>query len=167
MRAAAAGDGERSAAASEVIRWLHVHRVPDGPSALIHNDLKLDNILLSRTTMSPVAVLDWDQGTRADALFDLATTLSYWVERDDPPAMQELRQMPTTEPGFPSRREFADTYARMTGRDLSIFKLAVIFMQLHQRYQQGATQDPRYAGFGKLADGIVEFALIVSRGELF
>jgi aminoglycoside phosphotransferase (APT) family kinase protein len=90
--------------------------------------------------------------------------------------MQELRQMPTAEPGFPSRLEFAETYARMTGRDLSkfrfhrvlaIFKLAIIFRQLHQRYRQGATHDPRYEGFGRLADGIMDFALMVSRGELF
>jgi aminoglycoside phosphotransferase (APT) family kinase protein len=34
-----------------------------------HNDLKLDNILLNEISLSPVAVLDWDQCTRSDPLF--------------------------------------------------------------------------------------------------
>jgi aminoglycoside phosphotransferase (APT) family kinase protein len=90
--------------------------------------------------------------------------------------MHELKQMPTATPGFPSRRELAARYARLTGRDLAdfqfyrvlaTFKLAIIFQQLHQRYRSGATNDPRYAGFGKITDGALEFALLVARGELF
>lgn len=156
--------------------WLRAHRVPDGKFSLIHNDLKLDNILLDGSTLQPVAVLDWDQCTRGDSLFDLATTLSYYSEAGDPPVMHELRQMPTAMPGFPSRQEVAECYARQTQRDLSdfrfyrvlaIFKLAIIFQQLHLRYRSGATTDPRYAAFGPLSDGIFEFAELVSRGELF
>ena len=52
-------------------------------------------------------------------------------------------------------------------RVLAVFKLAVIFQQLHLRYRSGATADPRYAAFGSLADGILEFAELVSRGEVF
>jgi len=156
--------------------WLRAQRVPSGHCSLIHNDIKLDNILLDGTTSTPIAVLDWDQCTRGDGLFDLATTLSYYCEAGDPPAMHELNQMPTSLPGFPTRRAFAEQYARTTGRDLShfqfyrvlaIFKLAVIFQQLHQRFRSGATDDPRYAGFGTLTDGILEFALRVARGEFF
>jgi aminoglycoside phosphotransferase (APT) family kinase protein len=161
---------------TELSEWLRAHRVADGPASLIHNDIKLDNILLDGHTIEPVAVLDWDQCTRGDSLFDLATTLSYYTEASDPAAMHELKQMPTAAPGFPSRYEVAMRYARLTGRDLSdfqfyrvlaIFKLAVIFQQLHQRYRSGATDDPRYAGFGKVTDGIFEFAQQVARGELF
>jgi aminoglycoside phosphotransferase (APT) family kinase protein len=160
----------------EITAWLRQNRVSDGRASLIHNDLKLDNILLDGSTLAPVALLDWDQCTRGDSLFDLATTLSYYTESGDPPAMQELRQMPTAGHGFPSRREFAARYAQRTGRDLSnfrfyrvlaLFKLAVIFQQLHQRYRSGATQDPRYAAFGALTDGILEFTVSVARGEIF
>jgi len=161
---------------AELSQWLRTHRVPDGKASLIHNDIKLDNILLDGQTLAPVAVLDWDQCTRGDSLFDLATTLSYYTEADDPLAMHELKQMPTATPGFPSRRELATRYARLTGRDLAdfqfyrvlaTFKLAIIFQQLHQRYRSGATNDPRYAGFGKITDAALEFALLVARGELF
>jgi aminoglycoside phosphotransferase (APT) family kinase protein len=160
---------------SDLGRWLRRQRMPDGHFSLIHNDIKLDNILLD-TALKPVAVLDWDQCTRGDSLFDLATTLSYYSESNDPPAMQSLKQMPTAAAGFPTRRLLAESYSRITGCDLTnfqfyrvlaIFKLAVIFQQLHQRYRSGATHDQRYAEFGALADGIFEFAQQVARGELF
>jgi aminoglycoside phosphotransferase (APT) family kinase protein len=156
--------------------WLRSHRVPDGSCSLIHNDIKLDNIVLDGATLEPVALLDWDQCTRGDSLFDLATTLSYYTEAGDPPVMHELNQMPTGQGGFPSRQQVAERYARATGRDLSnfqfhrvlaVFKLSVIFQQLHQRYRIRATSDPRYAAFGQLADGILEFAELITRGELF
>jgi aminoglycoside phosphotransferase (APT) family kinase protein len=160
----------------EIATWLRHNRLPDGRASLIHNDLKFDNILLDASTLAPVAVLDWDQCTRGDSLFDLATTLSYYSESGDPPAMQELRQMPTAGHGFPSRQEFAIRYAQRTGRDLSdfrfyrvlaLFKLATIFQQLHQRFRSGVTQDPRYATFGSLTDGILEFTVSVAHGNHF
>lgn len=175
-RALIATQGSTSPLIPELSNWLQQHLVPDGKSALLHNDIKLDNILLDGSTLEPVAVLDWDQSTRGDALFDLATTLSYWTEAGDPAAMHTLNQMPTAYPGFPTREQAAQAYAKATGRDLSdfrfyrvlaMFKLAVIFHQLHARYRQGATQDPRYAGFGELADGILEFAHVVAKGEVF
>ncbi|MGU7778636.1 phosphotransferase family protein [Burkholderia sp. PU8-34] len=169
-------DSAMSPLIPELIAWLRRHLIPDGRACLIHNDLKLDNILLNEASLSPVAVLDWDQCTRGSPLFDLATTLSYWTEDGDPPAMQRLRQMPTAQPGFLTRQAFAERYAQVAGADLSdfrfvrvlaIFKLAVIFLQLHLRYRSGATADPRYAAFGSLADGILEFAHTVAAGHIF
>mgnify|MGYP001596994033 CR=1 FL=1 len=166
------GPGRRLPA---LMAWLRQHRVPDGAPRLLHNDYKLDNLLLDPHTLAPAAVVDWDQGTRGDPLFDLATLLSYWTEAGDPPAMQQLRQMPSAAPGFPSRREAAALYARLTAADLSdfrfhrvlgLFKLGVVFHQLHARYRQGQA-DARYAGFGAVADGVLEFAQAVAHGEHF
>ncbi|ACY14203.1 phosphotransferase family protein [Haliangium ochraceum] len=197
-RAELATEGARSPLIAELVSWLRAHQLEDGPASLIHNDLKLDNLLLRGDAadggdagdagasgteaaeqgdpLAPVALLDWDQCTRGDSLFDLATTLSYYTEPGDPEAMRRLRQMPSDQPGFPSRQQLAEDYARRTGRDLSdfrfyrvlaIFKLAIIFHQLHARYRTGATDDPRYAEFGALADGILDVAHRVARGELF
>jgi len=175
-RAQMATEGSMSPLIPELGRWLRCHRIADARPSLIHNDLKLDNILLDGSSLDAVAILDWDQCTRGDPLFDLATTLSYWSEASDPPAMQQLSQMPTTASGFPTRREFAMAYAEATGcnlsqfqflRVLAIYKLSTIFHQLHLRYRTGATTDPRYAGFGELADGILEFAHAVAQGALF
>ena len=175
-RAALVIEGGESTLIRELSAWLRQHQVPDGRITLLHNDIKLDNILLDGGNLVPVALLDWDQGTRGDGLFDLATTLSYWTEVDDPPAMLELRQMPTASPGFPTRQQAAEIYAGRAGRDLSnfrfyrvlaCFKLAVIFHQLHARYRSGATTDPRYERFGRLADGILEFTWTIAKGDIF
>lgn len=161
---------------TELSAWLRRHRVPDGPAVLLHNDFKLDNLLLDSLSLEPVAVLDWDQGTRGDGLFDLATLLSYWVEAADPQPMHRLAQMPTALRGFPTRREAAERYAASSGRELSDFrfhrvlaqfKTAVIYQQLHARWRTGGTLDPRYAEFGEIAEGLLELAQEIAAGRTF
>ena len=133
-------------------------------------------MILHPATLAPNAVVDWDQGTRGDPLFDLATLLSYWAEPGDPPAMHDLQQMPTAFPGFPTREAASLRWSALTGRDLSDFrfhrvlallKLAVIFLQLHALYRRGATADPRYAGFGAVAQGVLGFGRDVAAGRVF
>ena len=171
-------DGRPPAPAREVVAWLEAQRVPKGDVALLHNDFKLENVILDPAALPPrpIAVLDWDQCTRGDPLFDLATLLSYWTEPGDPPAMHLLRQMPTATPGFLSRQAVVELYARATGRDIADFrfhrvlammKLGVIFLQLYARFKRGTTQDPRYRELGRIGDGIFEFALEVARGRAF
>ena len=161
---------------AELGRWLEANAVPDGRPALLHNDFKLDNIILSPGDLSPTAVVDWDQGTRGDPLFDLATLLSYWTEPDDPPAMHDMAQMPTASPGFISRGEAVRSYAAVSGRDVSnflfyrvlgMYKLGVIFLQLGQRHRSGATADERYAGLSALGTGLLEFTLDIAHGRAF
>jgi aminoglycoside phosphotransferase (APT) family kinase protein len=156
--------------------WLRAHQVDDGPAVLLHNDFKLDNLLLDPGTQTPVALLDWDQGTRGDGLFDLATLLSYWTEAGDPEAMQSLEQMPTARPGFPTREAVARAYAGATGRRLdefrfhrvlAQFKTAVIFQQLYARWHHGASREPRYAAFDRLSEGLLEFAAGIAAGDRF
>lgn len=160
----------------ELHRWLSGHLVPDQAPTLIHNDYKLDNIILSPDHARPVALIDWDMGSRGDPLIDLATLVSYWTEAGDPPAMHALRQMPTAAPGFRSRERMVRDYAARTGRDVSLFKfhrllalfkLAVVFRQLHHRHVTGNTDDPRFAGFGELAAGLLEFARDVMHDRYF
>jgi len=155
--------------------WLR-ERVPaQNAVALIHNDFKLDNVVLDRGCLDPVAVLDWDMGTRGDPLFDLAVTLAYWTEPNDPEVMHKLNQMPTAAPGFPTRAEAMEAYARASGRDLADFafqrvlgqfRLSVVFAQLHRRWREGGTNDPKFAEFGSLADGLLEFSHEIAQGRV-
>ena len=171
-----ASDDAPPRAALAVADWLAANPVPDGPATLIHNDFKLDNVLLDPATLAPVALIDWDQGTRADPLFDLATLLSYWAEPGDPPAMLELDQMPTAGHGFPRRRDVVEAYARQSGRDVSnilfprvlaMLKLGVIFHQIYARYRRGESSDERYARFGPIVDGLFEFAHEIAQQRAF
>ena len=143
---------------------------------MLHNDFKLDNLILDPHDLSPVAVVDWDQGTRGDPLFDLATLLCYWVHPEDPPAMHDMAQMPADQPGFLTRTQAVERYAALTGRDVSdflfhrvlgMYKLAVIFLQLGLRFRTGATTDPRYAAFTGIGSGILEFTFEIAQGRAF
>ncbi len=175
-RAEACADGKLSPVAQQIVDWLRAQPLPASDATLIHNDVKLDNMILNADTLVPVAVVDWDQGTLGDPLFDLATLMSYWAEPGDPPAMQALGQMPTARYGFATRREAIARYARRTGRNvddftfhrvLAMLKLVVIFQQLHQRAQRDPAAPPQYARFGALADGLLDFTLEIVRGRYF
>jgi aminoglycoside phosphotransferase (APT) family kinase protein len=158
----------------EIWGWLAAQKVAERRPSLLHCDFKLDNCILDPRTLQPNAVIDWDMGTRGDPLFDLATTLSYWTQADDPPCMQRLRQMPTALPGFPTRDEVVARYARLTGQDVSdypvfrvlaLLKLGVVFLQLHQRWQSGAIGDERYAEFRRLGAELLEYTHTSLRGQ--
>jgi aminoglycoside phosphotransferase (APT) family kinase protein len=161
---------------AELGTWLEHHLVPDGAPALLHNDFKLNNVILDPRDLSPVAVVDWDQGTRGDPLFDFATLLSYWVHEDDPPALHDMAQMPADEGGFWPREQAVAAYAALSGRDMSnflfhrvlaMYKLGVIFLQLGYRWRSGATREPRYAGLTAIGTGVVEFAHEIAKGRAF
>lgn len=176
-RARLAGTQSASKSVGAVAKWLQSKTAGiSGAVTLLHNDFKLDNVVLDPRSFSAVGVLDWDMGTRGDPLLDLATLLSYWTEPGDPPCMHRLAQMPTAKPGFPSREAVALAYARRTGRSLgkfqvyrvlTVFKLGVVFHQLHALYRAGEINDPRYAQFGSLADEILEFAVDIANGRVF
>jgi aminoglycoside phosphotransferase (APT) family kinase protein len=160
----------------EVGAWLEQHIVPDGKPGLLHNDFKLNNMILNPNDLSPVAVVDWDQGTRGDPLFDFATLLSYWIHPTDPWAMHDMKQMPAVEAGLCPRAAAVEAYAKITGRDVSnilfhrvitMYKLSVIFLQLGLRYRTGATTEPRYAPLTSIGTGILEFTLEIAQGRAF
>ena len=160
-----------------VVDWLERQAPADAPEpTLLHNDFKLDNMILRSDAIAPQAVVDWDMATLGDPLFDLATLLSYWAEPGDPPCMLELKQMPTARPGFLTREAAALAYAERTGRSLdgfivhrvtAMFKLGVVFHQLAARYAAEGATDPRFRTFGPLADGLFDFTADIARGKAF
>jgi aminoglycoside phosphotransferase (APT) family kinase protein len=165
---------ETRALAREVAQWLARQPVPPGRPTLLHSDFKLDNLILDPATFRPVAIVDWDMGTRGDPLFDLATMLSYWAEPGDPACMHDMKQLPTAAPGFPRRSEVVTQYARLTGRDLSgfpmlrvlaMFKLAVVLLQLHALWKRGAAKGDDYADMDRIATELLAFARDVAAGR--
>jgi aminoglycoside phosphotransferase (APT) family kinase protein len=173
-RAHYACGGDMPKGITRTVNWLR-SRIPATQAAcLLHSDFKLDNMILDPATLEPRAVIDWDMGTRGDPLVDLGTLLSYWTEAGDPEAMHQLAQMPTAQPGFPTRDELIEMYARETGCDLSCFrfyrvvcmlKLCVVFMQLHARYIRGEAVPDKYKTFGKLALGLLDFTESIASGN--
>ncbi len=55
---------------------------PESPTAtIVHNDFKLDNLMLRRDPTRVIAVLDWEMTTVGDPLIDLGLVLTYWTMR--------------------------------------------------------------------------------------
>ncbi len=153
--------------------WL-ANNVPDSPPpTVIHNDYKLNNLVLNPDDLTEVrAVLDWEMTTVGDPLFDLAVSLSYWVEPGDPDDLKAVMPTVTSTPGFMTRREIIDRYAEESGRDLSemhwyvvfgYFKLAGILQQIFARWKNGQTSDERFATFGDRVRTLILHAETLSR----
>ena len=128
----------------DIAAWLERNIVPEGKPGLLHNDFKLNNMILNPDDLSPVAVVDWDQGTRGDPCSISLLCSPIGSTPTDPRAMHEMKQMPAVEAGLCPRRDAVAAYARITGRDVSnilfhrvitMYKLSVIFLQLGLRYR--------------------------------
>ncbi len=157
--------------------WLAAN-VPESPEpTVIHNDYKLNNLVLDPADLTRVrAVLDWEMATVGDPLFDLAVSLSYWVEPDDPDELKAVMPSVTATPGFMTRKEIIDRYADGSGRDLSEmhwyvvfghFKLAGVLQQIFARWKNGQTKDERFATFGDRVRTLILHAEHLSRtGEV-
>lgn len=135
-------------------RWMQENQPAESAVAFIHNDYKYDNLVLDPDNLRRIiAVLDWEMATVGDPLMDLGTSLGYWAEANDSPALKPFNL--TWMPGNLSRQEVLQRYAKRRGIEVpdmlfyyvfGAFKIGVIVQQIYARYQQGYTQDPRFAG---------------------
>ncbi len=148
--------------------WLRANQPADAGVSLVHNDYKLDNVMLAADDPGRVvAVFDWDMCTLGDPLSDLGALLTYWTQPDDPPYLQATAMMPLGEPGFLRRDELVARYAAKSGRAvgdidfyhaLGVFRLTVIVAQIYIRYVRGQTQDPRFAAMEQMIPALARRA---------
>jgi aminoglycoside phosphotransferase (APT) family kinase protein len=142
---------------ARVMRWLDAEQPADVGACVIHNDFRLDNLVLDRSDPLHVrAVLDWEMATIGDPLMDLGSSLAYWLQADDGVASHRFRRQPSHLPGMPTRAEIVARYGERTGRDVSqwrfyevfgLFRLAVIVQQIYYRYHHGQTRNPRFRAY--------------------
>jgi len=148
-----------------LIQWLTDHLPVSPAPTLVHNDFKLDNLMLDAQDPGRVeAVLDWEMATVGDPLVDLGLILCYWSQPSDPGGTKAAL---TSEPGWFTRDELIGRYARETGRDVSLinyyevfalFKLAVVLQQIYVRFHRGQTQDVRFRHFDKRVHNLIQQA---------
>ncbi|HEU0120221.1 MAG TPA: phosphotransferase family protein [Bryobacteraceae bacterium] len=151
--------------AEELIGWLQRRLPAQGPPTLVHNDYKLDNVLLDGHGVS--AVLDWEMATVGEPLADLGMALAYWTWVNRPEVRAAGIPALTLEPEWFSREQLLEHYARRTGREiagvgyfevLGVFKLAVIVQQIYLRFHVGQTTDARFRDFGERAAALLDLA---------
>jgi aminoglycoside phosphotransferase (APT) family kinase protein len=123
-------------------------RIPEqGPATIVHGDYRLDNCMVGDDG-EVVAVLDWEICTLGDPLADLGLLHVYWNGPND--AAGAWSGSATSAPGFWDRRQLAERYAEVSGRDTSqldfyvafaFWKLACIVEGVYSRYLGGALGD--------------------------
>jgi aminoglycoside phosphotransferase (APT) family kinase protein len=151
-----------------VYDWLRSNQPATGNFSLVHNDYKLDNVMLAADDPGRiVAVFDWDMCTLGDPLSDLGALLTYWTEPTDPPYLQATAMMPVGDLGFLTRDQLVERYAAKSGRPvgdidfyhtLGLFRLTVIVAQIYIRYVRGQTQDRRFAAMAQMIPALAQRA---------
>ena len=89
-----------------------------------------------------------------------------------PRSVSNRASMPSTVPGFLTRREAVARYGARRGIDVStvpyyyvfgLFKIAVVLQQIFHRYHLGQTRDQRFAMFDQVAEALFVLARDRSR----
>jgi len=156
---------EDLSAMEDLGRWLAgVVPVPQA-AVLLHNDFKLDNLMISAEG-EVVAVFDWDMATIGDPLVDPGTFLAYYPQPEE--ALHALQgDSGTALSTVMTRAEMVERYATATGFDTSglayylavaMYRTAVILQQIHIRYRRGQTTDERFGPLGELVPAVAEEA---------
>ncbi|SET34958.1 Predicted kinase, aminoglycoside phosphotransferase (APT) family [Salinibacillus kushneri] len=153
----------------QLTKWMSGH-IPVSPEpAIIHYDFKFNNSMFNEDFSEVIGIFDWEMTTVGDPLADLGVAMSYWIEGDDSNLLKRgLGDEPITAyPGFMTRREFMESYAKKSGRDVThmnfyltfaYFKLAVICQQIYYRYKNGQTQDERFANLNLFVKNLIHYA---------
>lgn len=138
-----------------VADWLQQSLPASTAASVVHGDYRLGNVMFARKAPPRiVALLDWELATLGDPLADVGYMTAMWAgSGDDPDPMLDLSEI-TRSPGFTTRQALAESYAELTGRDLSalswyqilaIWKAAIFLEGSYQRYLAGTTADPYFA----------------------
>ncbi len=159
--------------AAELEAWLLKFMPPTVDTTIVHNDFKLNNLVLD--PYDPIVVngvLDWELATIGDPMCDIGAVLAYWGESGDPDIGISVV---TNQPGFFLRREMAERYAQVSGRDIShinyytafgFYKLAVILQQLYYRWKKGALNDDRFKNLNLPIANLFEMANLTRSNKI-
>lgn len=159
---------------AELHRTLAEHAWrPSSRPSLVHGDYRLDNCVIEFGDRPAVCgVLDWELSTLGDPLCDLGTFLVYWIEASDPKPL--LTPSLTVSPGFPTRAEIAERYARTSGCDLddldayvglAHFKLVGIAQGMAQRVARGQMAGQDFGDLDAEIDRIAAAGLAALKGQ--
>jgi aminoglycoside phosphotransferase (APT) family kinase protein len=137
--------------------WLAEHTPADVATCVIHNDFRLDNVVLDPAEPTRViGVLDWEMATLGDPLMDLGGSLAYWVQAKDDPLFKMVGRQPSHLPGMLTRRQVVAYYLGRTGYKtddwtfyevFGLFRLAVIAQQIYFRFHEGQTRNPAFKNY--------------------
>lgn len=149
----------------KVMRWLENNMPQEEKLCVIHNDFRLDNVVLDVNQPSKIlGVLDWELASIGDPLMDLGNSLAYWVQEDDDFFIKSMRRQPSNAPGMMTRKEILNYYAEKTGTEIAdfrfyrvygLFRLAGIVQQIYYRYSKGYTKNKAFKNFWMVSQYLI------------
>jgi aminoglycoside phosphotransferase (APT) family kinase protein len=152
--------------------WLDRHCPGDDTTTLIHGDYRVGNLILHQTAPRIEAVLDWELSTLGHPLADLAHTCVFtWMIGPD--EYGGLAGADLDALGLPSMGDFAEAYARASGRRdrlerfhlvFALFRNAVLFDGIADRANRGNAAADNAATVGRLAPRLADRAAALIDG---
>ena len=149
-----------------LMEWLPPRLPASGSSAIVHGDLRLDNMLVHPTEPRVVALLDWELSTLGDPLVDFSYSTMAW--RLEPGLFRGLAGVDFTSLGIPTEAEYCAAYERRSGRTLpddldvyivfNMFRLAAILQGIAKRALDGTAAHPQATAAGERARPVAEKA---------
>jgi aminoglycoside phosphotransferase (APT) family kinase protein len=168
-------DSRELPSAIRVADWLSTHRPPDQPSALVHGDYKLDNVLFAPESPPRLAaVVDWEMAGIGDPFVDLAWALIFHPGPDGTIHLGTSKDPKFAVEALPDRRQLIARYAHKSGRDPSSigwydvfarWKLAIALEGSYAKFLRGHSDKPLHEFFGMQADLLLESAEHLIEGD--
>ena len=136
---------DRIEAMDALTDWLPRNLPTSPPTALVHGDYRIGNLVFGRESARLAGVLDWELATLGDPFADLAyLCMGYHHEPPGPPG---LVAYPGRGSGVPAESDLLAEYCRLAGIDevphwrfylaFSFFRLAAILQGVYRRGLEG------------------------------
>lgn len=155
--------------------WLNDHLPAPRSATLVHNDFKLDNMLIDPDTLAVNGVVDWDMCTIGDPIYELTILLAYWGSPDDNPLYAQQCRMPCEADGWWHRQAVVNRYLELTGFSLSQdellfywtltqYRTVVVYAQLYAVFlrtgnRPGQMSAQECEGMARLVDELTDYQL--------
>ncbi|QQN73435.1 phosphotransferase [Croceicoccus sp. YJ47] len=153
----------RDANMDRLVEWLPANIPPGDETAIVHGDLRCDNMIFHPSEPRVLAVLDWELSTLGHPLADFAYNAMMY--RMPPDIVAGLKGANLAALNIPSEAEYVAAYCKRVGREripnwdfyiaFNFFRLAAIFHGIKGRVIRGtaasAQAQERAKDFPRLA----------------
>ena len=163
-----ASETERIDSMERLIEWLPAHIPTGDDTAIVHGDLRIDNLIYHPTEPRILAVLDWELSTLGHSLADLAYHVMSW--RLTSAQFRGMAEHHLAALGIPGEADYLRLYCQRTGRDpidpadwefhmaFSMFRLAAILQGIVRRALDGNASSSEALATGMRARTIADVA---------